>query len=144
MAGQRFFAHRLSIPRGWGRALILVMAVAFLGLVLADRGHRPRSRPSFDEIAKLVEGKTAGQVIALLGVPDTRQPAFVHEERWIWCDFTTLDGLDHPPELRGRVVHLEIIFRDPDPLATASRPHEAWTIDEVQGVSFRLPVAPGS
>ena len=38
----------------------------------------------FDEIKCLVEGKTAGQVLQLLGEPDSRQPVLEADERWIW------------------------------------------------------------
>ena len=41
---------------------------------------------------------------------DSRQPLVLLGERWVWWNYTYLDGKNYPPEMRGRLVHLEIIF----------------------------------
>jgi hypothetical protein len=58
----------------------------------------------------MVQGRTAREIASLLGDPDSRQPMPLSGERWIWWNYTYLDGKNYPPEERGRVVHLEIIF----------------------------------
>ncbi len=63
----------------------------------------------------MVQGRTAAEVASLLGEPDSRQPLILSGERWIWWNYTYLDGQNYPPEKRGQVVHLEIIFeREPN------------------------------
>jgi len=69
-----------------------------------------RSAKSFDDIRKLVTGRTAEEVKRILGQPDTQQRMLLSAERWTWWNYTFLDGKDYPPEMRGRLVHLEIIF----------------------------------
>ena len=114
--------------------------VAVLGLLvflMACGKTTPRSDRSFDQIRELVAGKSAAEVEALLGEPDTRESVLVGDERWIWWNYTFLDGKDLPPELRGQVVHLEITFeRSPDPSASGG---SAWRISGPLGVSYSLP-----
>jgi hypothetical protein len=98
-----------------------------------------RSGKSFDEIRRLIAGKSAGEIVQVLGEPDTRQEIFNSDERWIWWNYTYLDGSDFPPEVRGHVVHLEIVFRNPAPRHEGRRPYSDWRIDEALGVSFKLP-----
>lgn len=112
--------------------------LAFL-LIAGCRGTSARSNQSFDEIRGSVEGKTAQEVVELLGEPDTRQSVFEADERWIWWNYTFLDGNDHPPELRGRVVHLEIVFSSPTRLSEMRRPYSEWRVAEGFGVSFKMP-----
>lgn len=115
----------------------LVFALGLLVVLLACGKTAPRSDQSFDQIRKLVAGKSAAEVAALLGEPDTRQGALVGDERWIWWNYTFLDGEDIPPELRGQVVHLEITFeRSPNPSASGA---PAWRISGPLGVSYSLP-----
>jgi len=123
--------------------MTMVGKISAAGLVLAlllgagCRGPRARSERSFDEIQALARGKTAAQILALLGEPDSRQVVFDADERWIWWNYTFLDGEDLPPELRGQVVHLEITFeRSPDPSASGE---SAWRISGPLGVSYSLP-----
>jgi hypothetical protein len=58
----------------------------------------------------MVVGRTANEVEGILGKPDSRQKMLLSAERWTWWNYTFLDGKDYPPEMRGRLVHLEIIF----------------------------------
>ncbi len=114
----------------------VVLAAA---LALAGCGRcRARSEKSFDEIHELVSGKTSGEVVRLLGEPDSRQPVFGSDQKWIWWDYTFLDGGDHPPEIRGRVVHLEIVFRNPE----RSDDHR-WRVDGSLAVNYRMPSSDG-
>jgi len=94
-------------------------------------GGQARSSKSFDEIHRLVAGKVAEEVVGLLGEPDSRQPIFGADEKWIWWNYTFLDGNDYPPEVRGHVVHLEIIFKK-----TSRR---EWRVDGELAVGYRLP-----
>jgi hypothetical protein len=92
------------------RNLLTLLAL----ILVACSQQGPRSRKSFDDIRELVKGRTASEVESLLGEPDNREPLFLSGERWIWWDYTYLDGKKYPPKMRGRVVHLEIIFeREP-------------------------------
>jgi hypothetical protein len=58
----------------------------------------------------MVVGRTADEVEGILGKPDSRQKMLLSAERWTWWNYTFLDGKDYPPDMRGRLVHLEIIF----------------------------------
>lgn len=122
------------------------MWVAGLGLLLivlaGCRGLKARSERSFEEIQALAQGKTAEQVLKLLGEPDSRQVILDADERWIWWNYTFLDGRDCPPELRGRVVHLEIVFRNPgasERPPAGRRPYSEWRVDDAFGIAYRTP-----
>jgi len=129
--------RRLTLFRGG-------LAVVLAGLLLSGcRFPAARSARSFSEIKHLVSGKTAAQVLQLLGEPDSRQIVLDADERWIWWNFTTLEGSDYPPETRGSVVHLEILFKNPQRSHTQRLPYSEWRIDEVFGVSFKKPSATG-
>lgn len=109
-------------------------------------GPKARSPRSFDEIEALARGKSAEQIAQLLGEPDTRQMVFDADERWIWWNYTFLDGRDCPPEWRGRVVHLEIVFRNPrrpGREASDKRPYSEWRIDDPFGINYRAPWSDG-
>jgi hypothetical protein len=58
----------------------------------------------------MVQGKSAAEIERILGKPDSRQAMRLSGERWVWWNYTYLDGNDYPPEKRGQVVHLEILF----------------------------------
>jgi hypothetical protein len=80
-------------------------------LLLASCHHQAaKSAKCFDDIRELVAGRTAAEVEGILGKPDSRQTMLLSAERWTWWNYTFLDGKDYPPEMRGRLVHLEIIF----------------------------------
>jgi hypothetical protein len=118
----------------------LLLAISmFLGL----GGCHPaaRSARSFDEIRNLVQGKTAADVEALLGAPNSRQTSVLGTERWIWWNYTYLGGQDYAPEFRGRIVHLQIEFANPSPTEVEKPPYSKWRIVNPLSVSFLLPKA---
>jgi hypothetical protein len=102
---------------------------------------RPRSGRSFDEICRLVTGKSANEVEALLGRPDSRQDLAMGDKRWVWWNFTSLDGESYAPELRGKIVHLEITFSSPIGAMNASLPPAQWKVSSPLSVSYVLPPA---
>lgn len=119
-------------------ASLVLLLIGFAGC----RGTSARSDRSFDEIQALARGKTAEQVLRLLGEPDSRQVVFDNDERWIWWNYTFLDGEDCPPEMRGRVVHLEIVVRNPggpELVRTGRRPDSEWRVDDAFGITYRTP-----
>ena len=119
---------------------ILLASLAFLLIGGAGcRSPHARSTRSFDEIQTLARGKTAQQILQLLGEPDSRQEVFDAGERWIWWNYTFLDGKDCPPEMRGRVVHLEIVVRDPEKVNVDRRPYSEWRVDDAFGITYRAP-----
>ena len=123
-------------PRG---ARVVVAVVVLLSLLACGkRSPGPVSERSFDDIDRLVRGKSAADVETLLGPPDTRQTIFDGDERWIWWSYTFLDGPDHPPELRGRTVHLEMVFRRPGAGSDRSD-RSLWVVDEALSPAYRLP-----
>src|SRR5688572_4974458 len=134
-------------PKTWtlAKRILLLIAAAAVGIatvtavVAGYRGSRARSDRSFDEIQSLARGKTAQQILQLLGEPDTRQEVFDAGERWIWWNYTFLDGKDCPPEMRGRVVHLEIVVRDPETISVDRRPYSEWRVDDAFGITYRAP-----
>lgn len=93
------------------RIILTLLALAFL---LTCSWQEPRSNKCFDDIRDMVRGRTAAEVKRLLGEPDSRQRLLLAGERWVWWNYTYLDGKDYPPEMRGRKVHLEIIFERKD------------------------------
>jgi hypothetical protein len=109
--------------------LLLGIAAALAGC----GGVRPRSDWSFDEIRRKVAGRSAAEVRELLGEPDVRESVLLGDERWVWWNYTYLDGAAYAPEERGRVVHLEILFERPDGAAAAPG---AWRISGPLGVSY--------
>jgi hypothetical protein len=126
--------------RGRSNRLFLggIIFSLLLGALLFVRGREVLARPdrSFDEIRRQVAGKNVAETLALLGEPDSRQSVFGGDLRFIWWRKAFLAGQDHPPEKRGLVVHIEIIFRNPGNPEVALA---AWPMDEVLGVQFRLP-----
>jgi hypothetical protein len=102
---------------------------------------RPRSEKSFDEISRLVAGRSATEVEALLGRPDSRQDLAMGDKRWVWWNFTSLDGESYAPELRGKIVHLEITFSSPIGNANASLSPAQWKVSSPLSVSYVVPQA---
>lgn len=123
---------RLS-PRLW-------LYVIFSLLLSACGYQRARSEKDFDKIREMVKGKTSSEIEQILGDPDSRQAMLSSGERWIWWNYTYLWGNDYPPEFRGRVVHLEIIFAhyDKNGVARAASPGELRA-SNLFGVSYILP-----
>lgn len=115
-------------------------AVAWVVALLAVAGcwqSGARSERSFDEIHRLIDHSDAPEVIRLLGEPDNRQPIFGSDEKWVWWNYTFLDGSNYPPELRGRVVHLEVVMSK-NPTAAADR-----RVGGSLAVNYRVPLSDG-
>lgn len=129
------------------RNRLLLAGLALLWIVSAGcQGTRPRSERSFDEIQALARGKSAEEILQILGEPDSRQVVFDADERWIWWNYTFLDGKDCPPEMRGLVVHLEIVIRnpmDPESARAGRRPYSEWQVDDAFGITYRAPSIKG-
>lgn len=85
----------------------------------------------------MVAGKTAAEVQRLLGDPDFRESLLLGDERWTWWDYTYLGGVNYPPEVRGKVVHLEITFENPASEAKG-RSSSGWRVSQPYGVGFTL------
>lgn len=102
-------------------------------------GPNPESDQSFDQICDMVQGKTAAEVESLLGDPDVREEILQGDERWIWWNYTFLDGDNYPPEMRGRIVHLEILFQNPAPLKAQRPSYSEWRLSDPLAVSYSLP-----
>jgi len=107
------------------------------GLACAHR--QAKSARSFDEIRDMVTGKTAAEVERILGKPDSRESMVMSGERWIWWNYTYLDGNNYAPEERGRVVHLEIVFEPDGSGARAANPRTELRVGGPLGVSYTLP-----
>lgn len=127
-------------PKTWS---LLAWLAFLLPAVTGCSGPQARSNRSFDEIQALARGKTAQQILHLLGEPDSRQEVFDAGERWIWWNYTFLDGKDCPPEMRGRVVHLEVVVRDAEKKSEDRRPYSEWKVDEPFGITYRTPAKDG-
>jgi hypothetical protein len=151
-AAQQAIAGRASIPSGGRchlpaslakkdpnvRKLILFLAI-LLFLCLGGCYATPHSNRSFDEIRSLVQGKTAAEIETLLGPPNSKQTSALGDERWIWWNYTFLGGQDYSPESRGKIVHLQIVFSNPDPTVTEKPPYSKWQIVDPMSVSYLLP-----
>ena len=118
--------------------LVSTILAALLGLAACR--HGARSNRSFEQIQSLVAGKTAAEVAKLLGPPDLKQDLLADDMRWVWWNYTFLDGANFAPEIRGRVVHLEITFESPATTAADPQiPRERWLVSGPLGVSYTLP-----
>jgi hypothetical protein len=104
-------------------------------LVLSALACRPgaRSDQSYEEIRRMVAGKTGAEVERLLGAPDLRETV-LGDQRWIWWNYTFLAGDQYAPEIRGQVVHLEIVLEKPPGRGPAS-PSE-WRVNGPFSVSY--------
>jgi hypothetical protein len=45
--------------------------------------------------------------------------------------------------MRGRVVHLEIVVRSPERVASQPAPYAVWKVDDALGVSYQIPSSDG-
>jgi hypothetical protein len=115
-------------------ALIGFMLLTFLSCRPSARSDR-----SFDQICTLVSGKTAQEVEALLGAPDLRREVLEGNERWVWWNYTFLDGDSYAPEVRGQVVHLEISLTMPPNVSAAHTLRSELRVDSPLAVSYSLP-----
>ncbi len=114
-----------------------IVCLAMLLATGCHTGPQPRSDQSFDEIVARVATLNAKEIVASLGEPDSRQPIFLRDERWIWWNYTFLAGDDYPPEARGQVVHLEITFRKPTSGDGARSPYSEWRVAQPFGITYR-------
>ena len=46
-------------------------------------------------------------------------------------------------EMRGRVVHLEIVVRNPEKVSVDRRPYSEWKVDDAFGITYRTPDSGG-
>jgi hypothetical protein len=120
------------------RKLALILG-ALLVAVLACHSERPRSDKSFDEICRLVSGKTTTEVEAILGKPNTREKLPLGDWRWVWWNYTILKGDNYPPEVRNKPVHLEIMFS-----SQTQVPDTQWRVGGPLAVSYAFPQVPTS
>jgi hypothetical protein len=118
--------------------LALVFGVLLVA-VLACHSERPRSDKSFDEICRLVSGKTTEEVEAILGKPDAQEKLPLGDWRWVWWNYTSLKGDNYPPEVRNKPVHLEIMFS-----SQAQVPDSQWRVGGPLAVSFAMPQVPAT
>ena len=103
------------------KSMVGLSMLVVLVFLLACNHRGARSEKSFDEIRRLIRGRTASEIEGILGAPDSRQSMPLSGERWIWWNYTFLDGNDYAPEERGKVVHLEIVFEREGDRSTAMR-----------------------
>ena len=117
------------------KSLATLLALVFAAC--SQQGHK--SQKCFDDIRDMVKGRTAAEVASLLGEPDSRQPLVLSGERWIWWNYTYLDGHNYPPEKRGQVVHLEIIFeREPNETGNTKAALSSLRMTDPLAVSYTL------
>lgn len=92
------------------RRFVPVASLVFLTLILACYPREAKSDRSFDDIKAMVDGMSTEEIQEVLGKPDSQMPMIGPGECWTWWNYTYLDGPNYPPEKRGTVVHLQIIF----------------------------------
>ena len=130
--------RKLTLRLTLALAVPLALPLAFpLAIPLAIQSCAPsaRSRRSFDEIQQIVTGKTAREVELLLGKPDARERLLTEDEKWTWWNYTVLDGEQYAPEVRGQIVHLEVVFAVPAG-GNATLPQSEWRVNGPYGVSY--------
>ncbi len=117
----------------------IVLGALLLGLTLTILACQPspRSNRSYDDIRDLITGKSGAEVERLLGRPDLRENV-LDEQRWIWWNYTYLDGDQYAPEIRKQIVHLEIILKNPA-ASGAAIPAAHWRVTSPLSVSYSIP-----
>ena len=116
----------------------LLFLVGLLAAIWVGCHSSPRSKQSFDEICTLVAGKSTFEVEALLGPPDSKGETPLGEERWIWWDYTALRGQQYSPDIRDKIVHLQITFSSPILPAASGIPPSQWRVRNPLAVSYLL------
>ena len=117
------------------RVTVLVQSgVSMVAVLAAGCWQGARSDKSYDEIHRLIANRDATEVVRLLGEPDSRQAIFGSDEKWVWWNYTYLAGSDYPPELRGRVVHLEVVMS-----AAPEAAHDRQRVGGLLAVNYRVP-----
>ncbi|HEX4959631.1 MAG TPA: hypothetical protein VF173_02245 [Thermoanaerobaculia bacterium] len=119
--------------------MALALAMLLVAILACHSESRPRSDKSFDEICRLVSGKTAAEVEAILGKPNTHEKLPLGDLRYVWWNYTALKGDNYPPEVRDKPVHLEIMFS-----SQAAVPESQWRVGGPLAVSFALPQVPAT
>lgn len=114
---------------------VFQLFVLSLFLLLACRPSA-RSQRSYDQLRDLLTGKTGAEVESLLGPPDLRE-SVLDDQRWIWWNYTFLDGDQYAPEIRGQIVHLEVILKKP--AGSMIRPITQWRAAGPLAVSYSKP-----
>ncbi len=109
--------------------------VLLLGLTVLACQPGARSTWSYEEIRTRVAGRTAAEVEQLLGAPDLRE-SVLGDQHWIWWNYTFLAGEQYAPEIRGQVVHLEIVLQKPAGRGSTS-PSE-WRVTGPFSVSYSM------
>ena len=117
------------------RQAIVAILLLIFGLPAWSCRPSARSQHSYDQIREMVRGKTAAEVEQLLGEPDVRE-SVLDDQRWIWWSYTFLNGNQYAPEIRGQIVHLEIILRNPSPAGHAAPPIADWRVVGPLSVSY--------
>jgi hypothetical protein len=120
------------------RILFLIFLFVYLGLSACSPSAR--SKKSFDEIRKMVSGKTEAEVEKLLGAPDHHEKLLFGDERWTWWNYTYL-GKEWAPEVRNRIVHLEITFAGPLAAVAGREKRSQWRVSEPYGIGFSFPIS---
>lgn len=119
------------------KTAFVLIAVCFSALLACYSDPQgPRSQRSFDEIYRLVSGKTATEVETILGKPNTQEKLPMGDWRWVWWSYTSLQGDKYAPEVRDKPVHLEIVFSSP---RGAQVPDSQWRVDGPLAVSYVFP-----
>ena len=116
------------------RKMAHALSILLVAILACHSESRPRSDKSFDDICRLVSGKTAAEVEAILGKPNTREKLAVGDWRWVWWNYTFLKGDNYPPEIRDKPVHLEIMFS-----SQAQVPDSQWRVGGPLAVSYAIP-----
>jgi len=116
-----------------------LLLTVFGCLVLHGCAPAAKSTKSFDEIHNLVAGKTAGEVQQLLGPPDHIEKLLLGDQRWVWWNYTYLDGQSWAPEVRGKIVHLEITFENPSSEREAGGTKAEPRVSDPYGVAYVIP-----
>jgi hypothetical protein len=118
-----------------------LLLVIFGCLVLHACSPGAKSTKSFDEIHRLVAGKTAGEVKKLLGPPNHVEKLLLGDERWVWWNYTYLAGESWAPEVRNKVVHLEITFENPssDREGSTAEAKLEPRVSDPYGVGYLIP-----
>jgi hypothetical protein len=119
------------------QAALALLLLSLLLPLLACRPS-PRSHRSYDQIRDEVTGKSGAEVEHLLGPPDVRE-SVLDEQRWIWWNYTFLDGDQYAPEIRGQIVHLEIILKKPALSGGTAPPIAQWRATGPLSVGYSRP-----
>jgi hypothetical protein len=120
------------------RKIALQLLLLGLMLPLLACRHSPKSHRSYDQIRDLVAGKSGAEIERILGEPDLRE-SVLDDQRWIWWNYTFLDGDQYAPEIRRQIVHLEVVLKKPVTSGGMALPVEQWRAVGPLSVSYSKP-----